>query len=711
MMRQVVKIMLLMLVTGCRSQSGNIVIYSKDEIVPQLFIQHDGLQPSADYFVAVFEKAFGEKLKITEKPSNEGTTISLGLLPENTKNDFFRITSDSKSVKIEGADAASLKNGINYFLRKYGGVRYISGKGIVPSKNKSITVPQNLSYVPNYDFGYREPYFPDNYDVEFRNFYETHSMEDTWAMWGHNLSTLIQPSAQMMAKVDGKVNEEQFCFSSPELEQALTGYIKNQAIDDPLRTKYMILANDNAIVCQCDKCRAAGNTKSNAGPAVFSLLNRIAGKFPKQEFYTAAYMTTHQAPDFKFADNAGIMISTMAFPKGVILEQSSKKTVIDKMFADWRKVTEKILLWDYAINFDNYFKAYPTVLITQQNLKYYKKMGVKGVFMQGSEGDYSSYADLKNYLYALLLQDTETDIKKEIVAFFKAKYPSLADLLAEYYVSIEEKSFDNKGLLDIYGGMVQSKKKYLDENALNAFGDALFKEAKKVSKNEYNDLKPLLLSITFIRLELLRTNGIGTKGYKKSPDVEVDKNIEKLLKTLKQLSSETGIKKYNEPGLLIDDYIEEWNREIISKPYQNLLFGKTIKLVSEPDEGYEDALMLTDGAIGFSDYYNNWMLCTKNDLEVETDTNGLEGQKTLEITFLQDIRHNIYLPEKVEIWLGSRKFERAIDTNDATEVIKRTVKIPIDIKETDKKLRIKIVKHPEYKVKSVAVDEVFIKKE
>jgi len=701
--------LIFLLCVGCNSQAKDFTVYSQGKIIPELVVQHPDLIPVGDYFNSLFEKAYGDKLKVYDKPGNT-ISIQLDLVKKKKESNYFTITADFKSVKIAGTTPEEVANGIRYFFKQYAGIHYISGKGIIAPENKLIAVPHDLSYTQTYAVEYREPYFPDNYDVEFRKWYNTNTMEDTWAMWGHNLSKVVNPSAQMMARVDGKVNEEQFCFSSQELEEALTSYIKKMTMDEPLRSKFMILANDNEIVCQCDRCKALGNTHDNASPAVFTLINKLAAKFPKQQFFSGAYVTTLHPPNFKLADNAGVMVSTMSFPKGVVIERSGKKTVVDKTFDEWKKVTSRIYLWDYAINFDNYFKAYPTMLIAQANLKYYKKQGVKGVFMQGSEDQYSAYGDLKNYLYALLLQNPDSDLRKKTTAFFKAKYPAVADLLSDFYLGIEQRSFDKKVPLDIYGGMNQSKKKYLDEGNFNTFYDTLYKKAETLSKEELTDLKPLLLSLTFMKLELLRTNGIGVNGYKKTEEAAINREVDVLFRRLWELSSQTGIKTYSEIGSLIADYLNEWNTVIIKKPYSNLLFGKKVKLAFTPDEEYVNSAMLTDGAVGFSDYYNNWMIFSQEALALDITAFDVKGAKTIEMDFLQDSRHNIYPPEKVEVIIEGRKYEAKVAWNDEKQIFKRHISIAIDIQPSDKTMQIKTIKSPQYKNKSIACDEIFFKK-
>ena len=65
----------------------------------------------------------------------------------------------------------------------------------------------------------------------------------------------------------------------------------------------MILPNDNNIVCTCSACKAIGNTEEDAAPAVFHLLNKLAQANKRSTFFTAAYNTVKEVPEFNAEQN------------------------------------------------------------------------------------------------------------------------------------------------------------------------------------------------------------------------------------------------------------------------------------------------------------------------------------------------------------------------------------------------------------------------
>ncbi|KAF2512477.1 DUF4838 domain-containing protein [Flavobacterium arcticum] len=702
--------MIILVSFGCDSNSQTFTVYEKDVVVPLVFVNDASLHPLAEDLCDFFEQAVGIRPIITsEVSSKDKVVIAIDILKKTDDNIDFTITHKKNTITIKARSIEALYNANRYFFANYVDVNQFSIKTI--DAVDKIMIPNNMDYKHSNDFEYRESYFPDNFNKQYRRWNATHTLEEEWALWGHNINKVVRVTPAMLAEVDGEINEEQFCFSSPELETALRKFIKRQVRENHKQHKFMIMPNDNAIVCQCDKCIAQGNTKTNASPAVFTLLNKFAKDFPEQQFFSTAYITTQVPPDFKLEENAGIMISTMAFPKGVVIETSNKKDVVRNTFTKWKNVTNKIYLWDYAINFDNYYELYPTVSIAQQNLKFYKNLGVTGVFMQGSEDLYSVFTDLKCYLYAQLLQDVEVNVNKEIAFFFKNKYPAaVSSLLTDYYTSIERLSFQSKKAMDIYGGISAAKKKYLNDSEFNSFYDRLIKTTDTLSNTEVKTMQPLLLALTFQKLEILRTSpSIGDTGYATITTdnvAELKPEVEELLVRLKKLKDATGIDVYNESGFTLNNYIHYWDTYIVATTYKNMLFGKKVKVLSKLDEDYPDSTLLTDGAVGFNDYYNNWLLVTRDSLSIEIDAADVKGSNKVEMTFLNNARHKIYLPQRIEVVIDGKKYETEI--KDTESAIYKVV-IPITVNPEDTTILINVVKQSKYANKSIACDELYFK--
>ncbi len=309
---------------SCKGSDKVHIIYAENQIKPVIFTQTNKvLTRELKLITELFKQQTGYQPQIINSiSSNEKSIIVLELVEkiDDKQSSDFSFTQSRNTFLIKAVSAKKLNYAIRYFFATY-------AKNTKDNQSfiKKITIPENLNYVSVPDFEYREPYFPLNQEEDFRLEYVTDNLEETWGLWGHNIRKVIALTTDMLAKIDAEVVEDQLCFSSVELEKAITLYIEDQIINNPELTRYMLMPDDNAMVCMCDACMASGNTKTNASPAVFSFLNRMAAKFPKQEFFSTAYITTKQPPKTdKFASNVGVMLSTMDFPKAIVLEQSKK---------------------------------------------------------------------------------------------------------------------------------------------------------------------------------------------------------------------------------------------------------------------------------------------------------------------------------------------------------------------------------------------------
>lgn len=698
-------VIVLLLMSSC-AQSNDFVIYKRGEIKPIVYYQNNS-KAIADEFVSLFRK-LGEDLTMSNQPPQiEKPYISLKI---DSKIDGFKLIQTENGLVISASTTKSLERAIRHFFSNYTHLNQFTAEA-ANLRQEVITIPIGLVYGSESPISYKEPYFAENFNAKFRLWNNTNTLEESWALWGHNIGKLIKVTPKMYAIVDGQPNEEQLNFSSTELQKALEKAIDEKLQNEPSVDKFMIMPYDNDLVCNCELCLKEGNSRTNASPAVFALIDRLAAKFPKASFYSTAYVSTEKAPQKPARENVGVMISTMSFPKGIVIERSNKAQQISQYFKSWQNITKNIYLWDYAINFDNYFEFYPTVSITQKNLQFYIKNGVNGIFMHGSdEGSFAAFGGLKCYLYAQLYNNPDLDLQKHIRLFLENSYPTVGKELANYYISIEEQALKSSKIFDIYGGTKIAVNKYLKYDELDHIFKIILTKKPKVSDKQF-DL--LLMSFLFQKLELLRINGFKENGYAtyQNHQRKLHPEIIAHLSLLKQLSMSTGISKYNEIGLQIGDYIHAWNSKIVNAPYQNLLFEKELKVTTSLDEEYSDVSMLNDGAIGFEDYYNNWLLNSSAKLSISASSTGMQSAKTVQIDFLYDKKHKIYPPEKVSVYIGDRKFETVLGQSSEPEAGRKIIRavIPVKFNSNDTSIKIEITKQGQKQKRSFACDEIILK--
>lgn len=509
----------------------------------------------------------------------------------------------------------------------------------------------------SFDFAYREPYFAPNLEPDYAPIIGTCNVEVDWGLWGHNLAKVIgemEPEGDnIYAMTEEERNKNQLCFSSPLLFDLTGEYIRDNFGNGKSKSyRFMIMPADNSLVCTCHSCVELGNTEHNATPAVIKFIGKLAEKFPMHQFFITAYGTTVSLPKHQLPENVNVFFSTMNLPKGIEPNNDLTETYnFKKQIEEWSAKTNNIYLWDYAANFDDYLTPLPVLYGLQKQLKFYKGLGIKGVFLNASGYDYSPFDDVKTFVSAVLMMNVDADIDKLSRKFFEKEYPLSHQLLSDYYVQLEH-NFSSKDMpYDMYGGMRQTVNSYLNVDDFvrfyNALGELL--SGTEIQGTEREKLQKLYTALTYTRLQVAYVAGTGEWGYanKEGNKTIVKPEVKQYLRPLEKFREYPDMKRYKEADGFLSDYVTEWKQLSAKNPSVNALIGTPIKIVSEPDEGFEKADLLNDGTLGFAnDYHQGWYL-SSNDLRVGFSAENIRYAKTIKFRFLNNERHGILPPEKV----------------------------------------------------------------
>lgn len=585
-----------------------------------------------------------------QKKNSKKHRIIFISVSENSKYDYcVKIEQNSFHLILKADKASNLKI-INQLLEKI---------AFEDSRFKTTDLPPNTLQFKegchNFDFEYREPFFAPNLKPGNNELFGTNSIDVDWGIWGHNLKRLVvnKNDSTSYALIDGKRNNHQLCFSSVELFNNISEYIVDNFGDGEKQSHhFMISPQDNNLVCQDKGCVRLGNTKTNATPAVADMLEKLAKRFPKHQFFTIAYLTTQSAPKNRLAKNSGVLLSTIDLPKGVELNRDQPKTQkFIKILDEWKSKTSKVYTWDYASNFDDYLTPIPVLTGLQKQLQFYKEHNIKGVFLNASGYDYSSFDGLKTYISASLMFDSKQSITPLIQRYFQAYYPENHKLLSNYYLKLESDFTKKLKPYPLYGGIVEISNTYLDESNFIDFYNKLEKAISKTEGIEKERLHKLFTALSFTRLQIAYRNGANPRGFadKKSKTLIVKPNINTWISHLEQVSIYDNLNQYRESSSDLTEYIENWKNVISNKEFTNLLIDTPLTLLSKPDEGIENTRILNDGILGFApDYHQGWYI-SSTDLKIGVSFPEAIGQRKVKLRFLTYEPHGFYPPEKIEV--------------------------------------------------------------
>lgn len=537
-------------------------------------------------------------------------------------------------------------------------------------------------------FEYRDIYLPP-YTKDDAKALDLDFIEDSWGIWGHNLSQVVPAdhSHQIYAKDGDDVIEEQFCFSSNKLFGYISDYIHNQyTFEDSIR--FAILPKDNDIVCLCAECVKLGNSEGNATPAVVSMISRLAAKYPQHIFFTSHYSTTANLPEAEMPANSGVIISAMEYPLSA--KESPKERQFVSLLDGWQQKTDRIYVWDYINNFDDYYTPYPVFSVMQRRFRNYRDAGVTGVFLNGSGNDYSTFGKIRKAVLAELLENPDTDWEEVLRTYTAQHYPVAGKDIADFMVAQEKMVQGNGRALPLYEGVPTALKIYLPEKEFVDFYNKIVRHKKSASGQEKEDLELMTDGMALTMLELKRIGG----------DME---GTAKLKERLGRLPAR-DIEGYNEGYWSIDRYLKNYNfmethaREVRGK---NLLEGKRLKVVTALDEDYTDISLLTDGLLGIPSNYHDGNLITSASPSFSVGIPRQEGMKKLKVWLVYNPEFKIGLPE--EVWLSADGLRGKIQVPEKPAGQSGHTFVEFDVPPAGE-LVLTMKKDPE--IKTLAIDEI-----
>lgn len=391
-------------------------------------------------------------------------------------------------------------------------------------------------------FEYRAIYSPTNSNEEMLPIRATHHIDYNWGIWGHNIKKIVADydKDDIYAVQNGKMTKEQYCFSSPSLYNILDNYINDQFGKSGERIT--IMPNDNMIACTCSRCKAMGNTDKNATPAVAALLARLARKYPKHQFFMTAYNTNLEPPAKALPDNVGVMLSTFDIPMQCNFRNSKGLHTFQKRLDAWKSVAKLMYVWEYSQNFDDYLTPYPCLYILQERFRYYKEQGIKGISINGSGDDFSTFDELHTYILSALLIDPDISVEDLTNKFCKQHYPLCYNMIAEYCLSLENKVKNENRELPYYGTMQDNIDSYLNAEEFETFWTTLDKESKKADTDERKQLSYMLTAMCYSRLELLKHKKI--EAEKKADIIDILKNYKSVPHLLNYKETNGSLEEY-----------------------------------------------------------------------------------------------------------------------------------------------------------------------
>lgn len=411
-----------------------------------------------------------------------------------------------QDILITGKTSRGTLYGVYEFLRRFVGSRAFT-KDIEKVDNLDEVIVPELYITETPDFEYRDAYFRYAFDGAFgaKNRLNT-TLGDISAEKGgsfkffnchHSFDDLVPPSEyfeehpEYFAFHEGRRTKDQLCLSEPRVLEISTAQVKKWIAEHPECKVFPVAQNDNERYCTCEKCRKVQEEEGELSGSVIRFVNSLAeqieAEYPDVLIHTFAYQYSRVAPK-KVRPRKNVIVRLCniecewndSLAEVAKRDPDGKSAEFLKNIREWSEICDRLYVWDYAVNFSNYLQPFPNFFSMTENIRYYKKHGVKGVLQEGnfSYGGGASLDDLKSYIIAGLLWNADADVNLMIEEFCRGVYGNGAPYIMEYISVMAEAVKGYRMTLFDYPDA-----QYLTEELLDRC-DAIFKSAEEAAEND-----------------------------------------------------------------------------------------------------------------------------------------------------------------------------------------------------------------------------------
>jgi hypothetical protein len=649
---------------------SNIIIESKTGNENTIHITEENAKPAAKILKSYLDKSFLNPFFIKIENNNQETTSTIHLRISNSENqkdiNSFIIKSDSKDIFLVAPNEKSLRYAVYTLLESWGFRKFTSIDTYIP-KLKKVEFPKNTTQHYKPSFEYRVILYPDAYDEDFRDWHKLDWHLNDFSVWGHSFDKLLPPkeyfktNPEFYALYEGNRRAESLCMTNDTVVALVTKKMGKIIAENPNTTFYSVSQNDDAVYCECAQCKLLNENHGGPQGSLYYFLNKIAVRFPKTKITTLAYLHTYKPPTgLKIEPNIYTLFCPIELNRGKSIINDPESKPFIKILQNWGKTASNLYLWDYTVQFSNYFSPFPNFHTFSDNYKLFKQNNVKGLFVQGYADVPGDFSELRQYLLAKILWDTEINIETTTDDFLRGFYGKAASNIKKYLILLTDNQKNSNADLDIYSGPVQSRNTFLSPEAMNQY-DQLLEEAIEAVDGDLtleSRIHKLRLALEFVFFEQSKFYGKDQHGMfiiNEKGEKEVKKGLNERVRKFAETCNQFGIYELSEDGLSPDKYYEDW-LEIAKETTTHLGEKMQVNFLTAPAEGFtgKGGYGLVDGIRGHTDYNINWIGWYGTNPEIELITNNLEFNQ-LKINFLNNQRHWIFLPKKILIYGFKKK--------------------------------------------------------
>lgn len=643
---------------------------------------------AAGEFQTILEKMSGVKIGVTSENSANPSKnkIFIGGKDENaTSPHTVIIKNEGKNLFISGGSEQSVLYAVYQFFEIYTGCDWYSPtvEKIPLMKTVILPVPLNHSYTPEITtrtvhsaLFYDNHRFADKLRVTYEAFpgYVPEARVHTFNRFMPAIN-FFKAHPEYYALHNGKRKHTQLCLTNKEVLHHVTDSVAAWFARYPDAGVISVSQDDNTLHCQCENCSAIDEEEGSASGTMIRFVNAVATSFPDKTISTLAYQYTRRPPKTKPAENVLITLCSIECDRSAPIEEKCSDFAADLI--GWKEMTENIRIWDYTTQFTNFLAPFPNIHTLQPNIKFFRDNHATWVFEQHSHHP-SELFELRSYLTAKLLWNPDLDADSLISGFVNGYYEEAGVFVKQYIYLVHEKiKSDSTFFLFLYGDPAQAFNSYLNPELLKHY-NTFFNDSEKAVESKPEVLqrvKTARLSTDYAMLEMAR-NGMSP-DFQLLKEGRVSDDVTTRLNRFRESCQKADITLMNEMGYTVDEYLALFENTLQRAAIPNVASNKKVTLNTKPKKyAGENPQALTDGALGGSNFYANWLGFEGNNMEAVIDLNKETEIDTISTAFLQVTNHIVFFPESVTYYASTdnitfRKIETIANASPLTPESKR----------------------------------------
>ncbi|MDL2297054.1 DUF4838 domain-containing protein, partial [Bacteroidales bacterium OttesenSCG-928-E04] len=539
--------------------------------------------------------------------------------------------------------------------------------------HETVKLPATQT-VSNPVFQYRETLFPIPIKSQkYADWHKLHNRSDIRREWGlfvHTYQTLIPAETyfaqhpEWFSEINGKrIKDGQLCLTNEEMRNELIQNLAKLMDEKPDAIYWSVSDNDNYNHCDCEACRKLDEQYGAASGSLLWFVNQVAAAFPEKIISTLGYQFSRKPPkNIKPAENVNIMLCSIECNRALPLAEDPNEEGFRKDVEGWTALTSNIFLWDYVVQFRNYFDPFPNLHVLQSNLKYFADQGIEMMFEQGSNMDISEFHELRTYLIAKLMWDPYQDPDAIIDDFLKGYYGDAAPFIRQYIDKMKDALLATSKKLNIYGYPIDAVESYLTPSLIKEYTKLFDQAEAAVSDNtRYADRVAFArMPLEFAILDLSTFEIDNDLSFFKADGNQKIARQDMLdkLDLFCNNCEKFDVKALAEWNVTPPAQFKENILNMIKKgAIKNLASEKNVELLTtcSPKYNSKGAAALTDGLFGFLDYRYHWLGFEGEDMEAIVDLGEVKEINYMSVNFLEVPLSWIFYPVRTTFYCSTDK--------------------------------------------------------